>query len=132
MMSGLKELFLNNLSFIRDLFKSMSWHREHRRNHFRVRSRGLFRQLHPPRKAHPSFPGRKVERKEPDAKESVSFSPYESYNLQTGERSYCGVPLPADAPPRPNGRVTWDNLKRGGYDARRTCRLCAVAEKPAA
>lgn len=28
MMSGLKELFLNNLSFIRDLFKSMSWHRE--------------------------------------------------------------------------------------------------------
>lgn len=45
-------------------------------------------------------------------KESVSFSPYESYNLQTGERSYCGVPLPADAPPRPNGRVTWDNLKK--------------------
>lgn len=44
--------------------------------------------------------------------ESTSFSPYETYNPLTGERSYCGVPLPADAPPRPNGRATWDNLKQ--------------------
>ena len=36
----------------------------------------------------------------------------ETYNPLTGERSYCGVPLPADAPPRPNGRATWDNLKQ--------------------
>ena len=69
MMSGLKELFLNNLSFIRDLFKKQCrGTRKHRRNHFRVRSRSLFRQLHPPRKAHPSFSGRKAERKEQDAK----------------------------------------------------------------
>ena len=44
--------------------------------------------------------------------ESISLSPYETYNPLTGERSYCGVPLPADAPPRPNGRATWDNLKQ--------------------
>ena len=44
--------------------------------------------------------------------ESTSLSPYETYNPLTGERSYCGVPLPADAPPRPNGRATWDNLKQ--------------------
>ena len=44
--------------------------------------------------------------------ESTSLSSYETYNPLTGERSYCGVPLPADAPPRPNGRATWDNLKQ--------------------
>ena len=32
---------------------------------------------------------------------------------------------PTDVPPG----ITWN---RAGYDARRTCRLCAVAEKPAA
>lgn len=44
--------------------------------------------------------------------ESTSLSPYETYNPLTGERSYCGVPLPVGAPPRPNGRATWDNLKQ--------------------
>ena len=75
MMSGLKELFLNNLSFIRDLFKK------------HVVAQGNTGGI-------------------------TSLSPYETYNPLTGERSYCGVPLPADAPPRPNGRATWDNLKQ--------------------
>ena len=32
---------------------------------------------------------------------------YEYRNPTTGERSYCGVPIPADAPPRPNDQAVW-------------------------
>ena len=32
---------------------------------------------------------------------------YEDYDTATGQRSYCGVPIPADAPPRPNGQAVW-------------------------
>ena len=32
---------------------------------------------------------------------------YEDYDPATGQRSYCGVPIPADAPPRPNGQAVW-------------------------
>ena len=32
---------------------------------------------------------------------------YEDYDAATGQRSYCGVPIPADAPPRPNGQAVW-------------------------
>jgi hypothetical protein len=30
---------------------------------------------------------------------------YEDYDAATGQRSYCGVPIPADAPPRPNAQA---------------------------
>ena len=30
----------------------------------------------------------------------------------TGQRSYCGVPIPADAPPRPNAQAVWNEEKR--------------------
>ena len=29
----------------------------------------------------------------------------------TGQRSYCGIPLPSDAPPRPNNQAVWDGKK---------------------
>ncbi len=113
MMSGLKELFLNNLSFIRDLFKK---HVVAQGNTGGITSvseaqayfANYIRRERPTR----LFLEEKLKERSRMQKESVSFSPYESYNPQTGERSYCGVPLPADAPPRPNGRVTWDNLKQ--------------------
>ena len=113
MMSGLKELFLNNLSFIRDLFKkhvvaqgntggitSVSEAEAYFANYIcRERPTRLFLE-------------EKLKERSRMQNESISLSPYETYNPLTGERSYCGVPLPADAPPRPNGRATWDNLKQ--------------------
>ena len=32
---------------------------------------------------------------------------YEERDPATGQRSYCGVPIPADAPPRPNAQAVW-------------------------
>ncbi len=32
---------------------------------------------------------------------------YEDRDPATGQRSYCGMPIPADAPPRPNGQAVW-------------------------
>ena len=32
---------------------------------------------------------------------------YEDREPATGQRSYCGVPIPADAPPRPNHQAVW-------------------------
>ena len=32
---------------------------------------------------------------------------YEERDPTTGQRSYCGVPIPADAPPRPNAQAVW-------------------------
>ena len=32
---------------------------------------------------------------------------YEDRDPATGQRSYCGVPIPADAPPRPNAQAVW-------------------------
>ena len=34
---------------------------------------------------------------------------YEDFNPTTGQRSYCGVPIPHDAPPRPNDQAAWNN-----------------------
>ncbi|KAA5375163.1 DUF4373 domain-containing protein [Phocaeicola dorei] len=113
MMSGLKELFLNNLSFIRDLFKkhvvaqgntggitSVSEAEAYFANYIRrERPTSLFLE-------------EKLKERSRMQNESISLSPYETYNPLTGERSYCGVPLPVGAPPRPNGRATWDNLKQ--------------------
>ena len=113
MMSGLKELFLNNLSFIRDLFKK---HVVAQGNTGGIPSVSeaeayfatYLRRERPPR----LFLEEKLQERSRMQNESTSLSPYETYNPLTGERSYCGVPLPADAPPRPNGRATWDNLKQ--------------------
>ena len=113
MMSGLKELFLNNLSFIRDLFKK---HVVAQGNTGGITSvseaeayfANYIRRERPTR----LFLEEKLKERSRMQNESTSFSPYETYNPLTGERSYCGVPLPADAPPRPNGRATWDNLKQ--------------------
>ena len=113
MMSGLKELFLNNLSFIRDLFKK---HVVAQGNTGGITSvseaeayfANYIRRERPTR----LFLEEKLKERSRMQNESTSLSPYETYNPLTGERSYCGVPLPADAPPRPNGCATWDNLKQ--------------------
>ena len=113
MMSGLKELFLNNLSFIRDLFKK---HVVAQGNTGGITSvseaeayfANYIRRERPTR----LFLEEKLKERSRMQNESTSLSPYETYNPLTGERSYCGVPLPADAHPRPNGRATWDNLKQ--------------------
>ena len=113
MMSGLKELFLNNLSFIRDLFKK---HVVAQGNTGGITSvseaeayfANYIRRERPTRLCLEE----KLKERSRMQNESTSLSPYETYNPLTGERSYCGVPLPADAPPRPNGRATWDNLKQ--------------------
>ena len=113
MMSGLKELFLNNLSFIRDLFKK---HVVAQGNTGGITSvseaeayfANYIRRERPTR----LFLEEKLKERSRMQNESTSLSPYETYNPLTSERSYCGVPLPADAPPRPNGRATWDNLKQ--------------------
>ena len=36
---------------------------------------------------------------------------FEQRNPDTGERSYCGIPIPHDAPPRPNVQAVWDGEK---------------------
>ena len=36
---------------------------------------------------------------------------YEDRDPTTGQRSYCGVPIPADAPPRPNEQAVWSDGK---------------------
>ena len=43
-------------------------------------------------------------------KQTESKNPYrfEQRNPDTGERSYCGVLIPHDAPPRPNDQAVWD------------------------
>ena len=113
MMSGLKELFLNNLSFIRDLFKK---HVVAQGNTGGITSvseaeayfANYIRRERPTR----LFLEEKLKERSRMQNESISLSPYETYNPLTGERSYCGVLLPADEPPRPNGRATWDNLKQ--------------------
>ena len=37
---------------------------------------------------------------------------HEDRDPTTGQRSYCGVPIPADAPPRPNGQAVWNEEKQ--------------------
>ena len=36
---------------------------------------------------------------------------YEDHDPITGQRSYCGVPIPDDAPPRPNSQAVWNEEK---------------------
>ncbi len=36
---------------------------------------------------------------------------YEEVNLETGERSYCGIRIPQEAPPRPNENAVWNNAR---------------------
>ena len=36
---------------------------------------------------------------------------HEDYDSATGQRSYCGIPIPSDAPPRPNGQAVWNEGK---------------------
>ena len=36
---------------------------------------------------------------------------HEDIDLATGARSYCGLPIPSDAPPRPNNQAVWDGRK---------------------
>ena len=111
MMSGLKELFLNNLPFIRSMFKK---HVVVQGSTERITSvseaQAYFANYIRPGKPTRLFLEEKLKERSRMQNESTSLSPYETYNPLTGERSYCGVPLPADAPPRPNGRATWDNL----------------------
>ena len=109
MMSGLKELFLNNLSFIRDLFKK---HVVAQGNTSVSEAEAYFANYIRRERPTRLFLEEKLKERSRMQNESISLSPYETYNPLTGERSYCGVPLPAGAPPRPNGRATWDNLKQ--------------------
>ena len=113
MMSGLKGDFLNNLPFIRSMFKK---HVVVQGSTKRITSvseaQAYFANYIRPGKPTRLFLEEKLKERSRMQNESTSLSPYETYNPLTGERSYCGVPLPADAPPRPNGRATWDNLKQ--------------------
>ena len=113
MMSGLKGDFLNNLPFIRSMFKK---HVVVQGSTERITSvseaQAYFANYIRPGKPTRLFLEEKLKERSRMQNESISLSPYETYNPLTGERSYCGVPLPAGAPPRPNGRATWDNLKQ--------------------
>ncbi|MCS3134928.1 DUF4373 domain-containing protein [Phocaeicola vulgatus] len=113
MMSGLKGDFLNNLPFIRSMFKK---HVVVQGSTERITSvseaQAYFANYIRPGKPTRLFLEEKLKERSRMQNESTSLSPYETYNPLTGERSYCGVPLPADAPPRPNGRATRDNLKQ--------------------
>ncbi|MEQ2672481.1 DUF4373 domain-containing protein [Bacteroides vulgatus] len=113
MMSGLKGDFLNNLPFIRSMFKK---HVVVQGSTERITSvseaQAYFANYIRPGRPTRLFLEEKLKERSRMQNESTSLSPYETYNPLTGERSYCGVPLPADAPPRPNGRATWDNLKQ--------------------
>jgi hypothetical protein len=113
MMSGLKGDFLNNLPFIRSMFKK---HVVVQGSTERITSvseaQAYFANYIRPGKPTRLFLEEKLKERSRMQNESTLLSPYETYNPLTGERSYCGVPLPADAPPRPNGRATWDNLKQ--------------------
>ena len=46
--------------------------------------------------------------KQTEAKDVYRF---EQRNPDTGERSYCGVPIPHNAPPRPNDQAVWNGEK---------------------
>ena len=113
MMSGLKGDFLNNLPFIRSMFKK---HVVVQGSTERITSvseaQAYFANYIRPGKPTRLFLEEKLKERSRMQNESTSLSPYETYNPLTGERSYCGVPLPAGAPPRPNGRATWDSLKQ--------------------
>ena len=113
MMSGLKGDFLNNLPFIRSMFKK---HVVVQGSTERITSvseaQAYFANYIRPGKPTRLFLEEKLKERSRMQNESISLSPYETYNPLTGERSYCGVPLPGNAPPRPNGRATWDNLKQ--------------------
>ena len=113
MMSGLKGDFLNNLPFIRSMFKK---HVVVQGSTERIPSvseaQAYFANYIRPGKPTRLFLEEKLKERSRMQNESISLSPYETYNPLTGERSYCGVLLPAGAPPRPNGRATWDNLKQ--------------------
>lgn len=37
---------------------------------------------------------------------------YEERDPATGERRYCGLPIPKEAPPRPNACAVWDEARR--------------------
>ena len=88
MMSGLKELFLNNLSFIRDLFKK---HVVAQGNTGGITSvseaeayfANYIRRERPTR----LFLEEKLKERSRMQNESTSLSPYETYNPLTGERS---------------------------------------------
>ena len=103
MMSGLKGDFLNNLPFIRSMFKK---HVVVQGSTERITSvseaQAYFANYIRPGKPTRLFLEEKLKERSRMQNESTSLSPYETYNPLTGERSYCGVPLPADAPPRPN------------------------------
>ena len=113
MMSGLKGDFLNNLPFIRSMFKKhvvVQGSTERITSVFEAQA--YFANYIRPGKPTRLFLEEKLKERSRMQNESISLSPYETYNPLTGERSYCGVLLPAGAPPRPNGRATWDNLKQ--------------------
>lgn len=37
---------------------------------------------------------------------------YEDIDLKTGERSYCGIPIPPEAPPRPGENAVWNGERK--------------------
>ena len=51
-------------------------------------------------------------------KQTEAPDPYqfEDNNPDSGMRSYCGITIPADAPPRPNSQAAWnENTKNWVY-----------------
>ena len=53
----------------------------------------------------PRKPGKLMGEEQPDK----DHNPYEERDPTTGQRSYCGVPIPDGAPPRPNAQAVWNN-----------------------
>ena len=93
--------------------RNMSWHKETQEESLPCPKPKLISPTTSAEKGPPVFfLEEKLKERSRMQNESTSLSPYETYNPLTGERSYCGVPLPAGAPPRPNGRATWDSLKQ--------------------
>lgn len=113
MLSGLKERFLNNIPFICSVFKQhvVAQGSAERINSLSDAKNYFANYVRPGRPTH-VFLEEKLNERFMAQKASATFSPYENYDPQTGVRSYYGIPLPQDAPPRPNGRVNWDPLKK--------------------
>ena len=113
MMSGLKGRFLSNIPFICSLFKK---HVVTQGSTGRINSlsdaENYFANYIRAGKPTRLFLEEKLKEKEMAQSASAFFSPYENYDPLTGVRSYYGIPLPKDAPPRPNGRANWDGLKK--------------------
>jgi hypothetical protein len=50
---------------------------------------------------------------EAERQEKQKPNRYEDFDPVTGQRSYCGIPIPPDAPPRPDENMVWNTGSYG-------------------